>query len=104
MKITDAIFAAAQAVGGADREMAVEITLCVLKCLKAENREIVDVEHVQDIVEKVLIKKGHAKTAKSYILYRAKRTDIRNARSELMDTVAEILKETDRDNANISNS
>ena len=64
----------------------------------------VDVEHVQDIVEKVLIKKGHAKTAKSYILYRAKRTDIRNARSELMDTVAEILKETDRDNANISNS
>lgn len=103
-KITDAIFAAAQAVGGADREMAVEITLCVLKCLKAENKEIVDVEHVQDIVEKVLIKKGHAKTAKSYILYRAKRTDIRNARSELMDTVAEILKETDRDNANISNS
>ena len=103
-KITDAIFAAAQAVGGADREMAVEITLCVLKCLKAENREIVDVEHVQDIVEKVLIKKGHAKTAKSYILYRAKRTEIRNARSELMDTVAEILKETDRDNANISNS
>ena len=103
-KITDAIFAAAQAVGGADREMAVEITLCVLKCLKAENQEVVDVEHVQDIVEKVLIKKGHAKTAKSYILYRAKRTDIRNARSELMDTVAEILKETDRDNANISNS
>ena len=37
-------------------------------------------------------------------MYRAKRTDIRNARSELMDTVAEILKETDRDNANISNS
>lgn len=60
-KITDAIFAAAQAVGGADREMAVEITLCVLKCLKAENKEIVDVEHVQDIVEKVLIKKAMPK-------------------------------------------
>ena len=55
-KITDAIFAAAQAVGGADREMAVEITLCVLKCLKAENKEIVDVEHVQDIVEKAMPK------------------------------------------------
>ena len=103
-KITDAIFAAAQAVGGADRKMAVEITLCVLKCLKAENKEIVDVEHVQDIVEKVLIKKGHAKTAKSYILYRAKRTDIRKARCELMDTVAEILQESDGDNANISSS
>ena len=60
-KITDAIFAAAQAVGGADREMAVEITLCVLKCLKAENQEVVDVEHVQDIVEKVLIKKAMPK-------------------------------------------
>lgn len=52
---------AAQAVGGADREMAVEITLCVLKCLKAENQEVVDVEHVQDIVEKVLIKKAMPK-------------------------------------------
>ncbi len=103
-KITDAIFEAAKSVGGADREMAVEITLDVLKSLKAENVDVVDVEHVQDIVEKVLIEKGHARTAKSYILYRAKRTDIRNARSELMDTVAEILKETDRDNANISNS
>lgn len=29
---------------------------------------------------------------------------MRSSRSELMDTVAEILKETDRDNANISNS
>ena len=47
---------------------------------------------------------GHARTAKSFILYRAQRTAIRNARSELMDTVGEILKETDRDNANISNS
>lgn len=29
---------------------------------------------------------------------------MRSSRSALMDTVAEILKETDRDNANISNS
>lgn len=103
-KITDAIFEAAKSVGGADRQMAMEITLAVLKYLKSENRAELDVEHVQDVVEKVLIKEGHARTAKSYILYRAKRTNIRSARSELMDTVGEILKETDRDNANISNS
>ncbi len=34
---------------------------------------IADVEAVQDIVEKVLIENGHAKTAKAYILYREKR-------------------------------
>ena len=29
-----------------------------------------EVEEIQDIVEKVLIENGHAKTAKAYILYR----------------------------------
>ena len=103
-KITDAIFEAAKSVGGADRQLAMELTLNVLKSLKNENKQTVDVEHIQDIVEKVLIESGHARTAKSYILYRARRTGMRSSRSELMDTVAEILKETDRDNANISNS
>ena len=96
-KITDAIFEAAKSVGGADRQLAMELTLNVLKALKNENKQTVDVEHIQDIVEKVLIESGHARTAKSYILYRARRTGMRSSRSELMDTVAEILKETDRD-------
>lgn len=103
-KITDAIFEAAKSVGGADRQMAMEITLDVLKFVKANYKGIVTVEEIQDTVEKILIENGHARTAKSYIIYRAQRTAIRNARSELMDTVGEILKETDRDNANISNS
>ena len=103
-KITDAIFEAAKSVGGADRQMAMEVTLDVLNYLTEHTKGVVSVEEVQDVVEKVLIESGHARTAKSYILYRAKRTAIRNARSELMDTVGEILKETDRDNANISNS
>ncbi|HIU63536.1 MAG TPA: anaerobic ribonucleoside-triphosphate reductase [Candidatus Avacidaminococcus intestinavium] len=103
-KITDAIFEAAKSVGGADRQMAMEVTLDVLKYVKANYTGTITVEQVQDVVEKILIENGHAKTAKSYILYRAQRTGIRNARSELMDTVGEILKETDRDNANISNS
>ena len=103
-KITDAIFAAAKAVGGTDRQMAMEITAKVLEYITDNYKGVVTVEDVQDTVEKVLMKSGHSKTAKAYILYRAKRTAIRNARSELMDTVGEILKETDRDNANISNS
>lgn len=104
-KITDAIFKAAKAVGGEDRQTAVELTVDVLRYLRQKfNGDIFTVEDVQDAVEKVLIEGGHAKTAKAYILHRAKRTRIREGKSELMDTVADILVETTRENANISNS
>lgn len=104
-KITDAIFKAAKAVGGEDRQTAMELTLQVMKALKSRyNGNPFTVEDVQDMVEKVLIEEGHAKTAKAYILYRANRTRRREAKSDLMDSVEEILVETNRENANISNS
>jgi anaerobic ribonucleoside-triphosphate reductase len=104
-KITEAIFKAAKAVGGADKQLAMELTLDVLRFLKQEyNAGMFGVEEVQDAVEKILIEKGHAKTAKAYILYRDKRTRMRDGQSYLMDAVAEILIETNRENANISNS
>ncbi|HBS59696.1 MAG TPA: anaerobic ribonucleoside-triphosphate reductase [Firmicutes bacterium] len=104
-KITDAIFKAAKAVGGEDRQLAMELTLEVMKTLKKRfNGGPFTVEDVQDIVEKILIEHGHARTAKAYILYRGQRTRMREARSDLMDAVAEILVETNRDNANIGNS
>lgn len=104
-KITEAIFKSAKAVGGADKQMAMELTLEVLKFLKTQyTGNIFTVEDVQDAVEKVLIEQGHARTAKSYILHRAKRTRIRDAKSDLMDAVGEILVETSKENANISNS
>lgn len=104
-KITEAIFKAAKAVGGADKQLAMELTLDVLRLLKQEyNAGMFGVEEVQDAVEKILIEKGHAKTAKAYILYRDKRTRMRDAQSYLMDAVAEILVETNRENANIANS
>ncbi len=105
VKITNAIFAAARAVGGEDRQMAMELTLEVLKYLKSKfNGDIFSVEDVQDAVEKILIESGHAKTAKAYILYRDKRTRIRDAKTDLMDAVEAILVETNRENANVSNS
>lgn len=68
-KITEAIYKAAQSVGGSDREMAMELTLDVLRLLKQKyNGQVCGVEEVQDMVEKVLIERGHAKTAKAYIL------------------------------------
>ncbi len=106
VKITDAIFKAVQAVGGSNREIAENLTLQVIRHLQKTgfNGIVPAVEEVQDAVEKVLIENGHARTAKAYILYRDRRTRIREAKSELMDVVKEILVETSRENANISNS
>ncbi|PNX53666.1 MAG: hypothetical protein BV458_03405, partial [Thermoplasmata archaeon M9B2D] len=66
VKISEAIWKAAQAVGGKDYKKAAELT-----------DKVPTVEHVQDVVEKVLIEDGHAKTAKAYILYRKQHQDMR---------------------------
>ncbi len=105
-KITDAIFKAAKAVGGSDRSIAENLTEQVTRNLqnKVQNGVTPTVEEVQDEVEVVLIENGHARTAKAYILYRDRRTRIRDGKSELMDVVKEILVETNRENANVNNS
>jgi ribonucleoside-triphosphate reductase len=104
-KIAAAIFRAAKAVGGEDRQLAEELAEVVMQyLLKRLGAAIPSVEDVQDAVEKILIETGHAKTAKAYILYRDRRTKLREAKSDLMDIVQDILVETNRENANISNS
>jgi ribonucleoside-triphosphate reductase (formate) len=104
-KIAAAIFKAAKAVGGADQQLADELAEIVNQYLhKQLGSGIPSVEEVQDAVEKVLIETGHAKTAKAYIIYRDRRTRLRESKSELMDLVQDILVETNRENANVSNS
>jgi len=78
-KIADAIFKAAQAVGGEDRELAEELAGVVTMFLEKNYGvdHIPTIEEIQDVVEKVLIETGHAKTAKAYILYRDRRARIR---------------------------
>ncbi|MBP3731074.1 MAG: anaerobic ribonucleoside triphosphate reductase [Mailhella sp.] len=79
----------------------------VYDILEAEDNDTPDVEHVQDIVEKVLIEAGHARTAKAYILYRNERTRVREMKTQLMNTLKDLsftdAKEMDlkRENANI---
>lgn len=104
--IVDAIYKAATAVGGYDRQLANELADQVIKSLEEtfDNHTVPSVEQIQDRVEKILIESGHAKTAKAYILYRQKRTDIREAKSTLLDAVAEIERETNKENANIGRS
>ena len=104
-KITDAIFKCLQAVGEADRQQAMELTLIVIKKVKQQySEDNFTVENIQDLVETVLIEESLAKAAKAYILYREDRSRLREARSELMNAVSEILQETNRDNANVGNS
>ncbi|MEF9952678.1 MAG: anaerobic ribonucleoside-triphosphate reductase [Clostridium sp.] len=105
-KIARAIFLAAQGVGGSDYSTAEILAEKVVSQLLngLDGSSVPGVEDVQDTVEKVLIEEGHAKTAKAYILHRNKRTRYREAKSELMDVVREILVETSRENANIGNS
>lgn len=87
IKITNAIWKAAQAVGGKDHKKAAELTDKVLEMLDKELKkgEIPTVEQVQDIVEKTLIEDGHARTAKAYILYRKQHQDIREVGGLLKD-------------------
>lgn len=71
-KITMAVLQAAVAVGGHDRTMAEEVTADVLETLESRNNtgQYPTVEEVQDFVEQCLIKRGHDRTAKAYIIYR----------------------------------
>jgi hypothetical protein len=65
-KITDAVFKAAVAVGGKDREAAESVTESVIGILDIiyKDGRIPTVENVQDLVEKMLIERGHAKVAR----------------------------------------
>lgn len=90
-KIANAIFKAAVAVGGTDKDIANALAIKVQGKLndKYDGHTVPSVEEVQDMVEKVLIDNGHARTAKAYILYRQKRAEIRRTK-EMMGIVDEL--------------
>ena len=107
-KIANAVFRAAQSVGGTDADMARDVaekTCALYEQLHGSQEPTV--EEIQDLVEKELIECGHAQTAKAYILYRYERTRDREVKSNLMKIMNELTfdsaKDSDikRENANI---
>lgn len=79
-KITEAIWKAVQSVGGKDQSLAEKISnqvVAVVEVFFKNNAEPPHVEQIQDLIEKILIENGHAKTAKSFILYRQERAEER---------------------------
>lgn len=107
-KISQAIYKAAEAIGGNDYEAAKNLAVQVCDYLEnTEHQTEPTVEHVQDTVEKVLIENGHARTAKEYILYRSERTRIREMNTKLMKIYEDLTfkaavdNDIKRENANI---
>lgn len=108
-KIANAIFKAAQAAGGQDFNISMNLSEKVINlCDERFKGQVPDVEEIQDMVEKVLIEEGHARTAKEYILYRAERSRVRNMNTRLMKVFEDLTfkdaKDNDikRENANIN--
>ncbi|NPV38448.1 Ribonucleotide reductase of class III (anaerobic), large subunit [Brevinematales bacterium NS] len=83
-KIANAITKAFESTGEADSTKAWELTAVVVSRLEGE---IVEIETIQDIVEDTLMNAGYRKTAKAYILYRAKRAENRNTQKLLSQTL-----------------
>ncbi|MDR1569097.1 MAG: anaerobic ribonucleoside triphosphate reductase [Oscillospiraceae bacterium] len=107
-KISGAIVKAFNATyrpGGED--IAAKLAEEVLAILEREGEAIPEVEHIQDIVEKVLMDNCYVTTAKAYILYRNERNRRRQMNTRLMQTYEEITyadardSDVKRENANI---
>ncbi len=98
-KISDAIFKAAVAAGGNDHDLSESLAQQVVGYLEADHdKDHITVEHIQDVVEKILIENGHAQTAKEYILYRADRTRAREMNTKLMKIYEGLTFKSAKDN------
>jgi ribonucleoside-triphosphate reductase len=110
-RITNAVWKAAKAVGGQDREQAKRVSDQVVAELDVRFGEdgCPTVEEIQDLVEKTLIENGHARTAKAYILYRKQHQDQRElaallSDADMVDQYLEIEDWRVRENSNMSYS
>jgi len=84
-KIADCIFKAAQAVGGKDKGRSQTLAEYVILDLGRRHNEItnlLNVEEIQDSIERVLVENGHYRTGRAYITYRNERARRRALRGE----------------------
>lgn len=84
-KIEKGIWYAARQVGGVDKKLPVLLTKQVIELLgsRLNGEAVVHSATIGEIVEKVLIEAGHAKTAKAYIVYRENKKHLRQDKSSL---------------------
>src|SRR5262249_14056654 len=77
-KIVNAIYKAAASLGGHDRALSERLADEVTALAGGGSPSV---EEIQDLVERVLIENGHARTAKAFILYRSERARLRRRQS-----------------------
>ncbi len=87
--IVSAIRKTVRAVGGTDMAQVAGIGRQVVGILEViyKDGRIPTVENVQDLVEKILIENGHAKTAKAYILYRQQHASLRETKAFIRESI-----------------
>ncbi len=107
-KIANAILKALAATGEDDAAAAARIANEVGEALAEKHaNESYRIEDIQDEAEKALMRCGYEDAAKKYILYRARRTNVREANTSLMKACDEIINadarnsNLKRDNANV---
>ena len=85
VKIADSIFLAAQDVGGTDRKLAQSLAEQAVEKLSRQYGRIRQVSSAEigNMVEKLLLAKGHYKTAKAYIINREKKRQIEATKRSL---------------------
>ena len=108
-KITDAILKAGTATGEFDLEVAKELSKKAVKLAEQKiRRKIPTVEEIQDNVEEVLLASKYKTTAKAYIIYRQKHSEIRELmelqKVDLMDNYLNNIDWQVKENANMSYS
>ena len=106
VKIYNAILKAGNTTGELNEKKARNVTEKVLLEIElvSDEKNVISIEEIQDLVEKVLIKDNYFKTAKAYILYREKRAWMRHDKKTMVDvesSINEYLQKLDwRVNAN----
>lgn len=95
-RIAQAILKAMNASGEGGEREAQQVSDKVVKELsrKYSSDHILGIEDIQDVVETTLILFDHAKTAKSYILYRQHRAELREKRREVPEHVKKLVTES----------
>ena len=99
-KIVNVVFRAMLSTGEGKEKDAVSVAkkvyLDLLKKVSRKKDFVPNVEEVQDLVEKHLILTDFVQTAKTFILYRSKREELRDVRAEVSREVRDLAKESSK--------
>ncbi len=96
-KIRAAIEKAGAATGEFGTVEAYLLTLQTIRVIDHRfDKDIIDIEEIQDIVEQALISSNYLKTARSYIVYREQHKKLRSDKRTVVDVVSSINEYLDR--------